>query len=453
MTETRKTDIPPNNLEAEIATLGALLLDSEALDTVKRYVKTEDFDKTEHRHIYQAILNLSARNETPDLITLTEELKGRDLLDICGGAAYVSRLTSAVPTAANVAYYAEIVQKCSQRRALIRLGKDICSGAANDGQDVREIVERAREGLFPLQRAKLREPQDVWLRAKQKRDNERDPNIPLGYRLGTFKCVEEDIDGLQAGFYVIGAYTKVGKTHFLINVLLDALYNNPQLRGIYFSLDDSKEIIYNRLIAHKAGTGLTINRIQRKQKKKEDNEKIAGAYDHYTDWIKKGRIEILDQSDIQSINELEQEIILKAQAGPLIVVVDDAHNIPLPDSGGMDRRGLNIEIANRLKALVTRCDIPLLATIEARKKSQGISEERPPTIDDLMETSKWGYNATVGWILHPMGDVQDREDGAKGPPQLGLYLYCVKSKLGSSNQTRILWLTPDTGKMTTGLEK
>jgi len=451
MTETEKIEpTPPYDRVAERAVLGAILLEKGTpLETLSKDLASKDFYGEQHPRIYQAMLELYKRSEGIDDITLVNELgisKDREKV------AYIAGLSRDVPSAGNVDYYAEIVKDRRNRRDLIKLGKDIYSGAMNDGQDIRVIVEKARKRLFPLQRAKLRKPLADLLREKQKRDSERDPNIPLGYRLKTFEFMEQDIDGLQAGFYVIGAYTKVGKTHFLINLLLDALWNNPQLRGIYFSLDDSKEIIYNRLIAHKAG--LTINQIQKKQKEKENSRKVAGAYDHYVDWADEGRIEILDQSDIQSINELEQEIRLKANAGPLIVVVDDAHNIPLPDSGGMDRRGLNVEIATRLKALVDIYRIPLLATVEARKKGQGISEERPPTIDDLMETSKWGYNATVGWILHPTGDVMDRTDDAKeGPGQLGLYLYCVKSKLGSSNQTRILWLTPDTGKIVAGLGK
>ena len=116
-----KDKVPPHNDDAEVATLGALLLDSEALATVIRYLRPEDFYKSAHRRVYQAILNLFDRNEAIDLITLTEELKNTSLLDGCGGPAYISRLTSAVPTSANVRYYAQIVQDCSVRRSLARI--------------------------------------------------------------------------------------------------------------------------------------------------------------------------------------------------------------------------------------------------------------------------------------------------------------------------------------------
>ena len=116
-----KDKVPPYNQEAEVATLGALLLDTEALSTVIHYLRPEDFYKTSHQRIYQAILNLFDKNEAVDLITLTEELKNSNLLEASGGAAYISRLTSAVPTSANVKYYAQIVQDCSIRRSLARI--------------------------------------------------------------------------------------------------------------------------------------------------------------------------------------------------------------------------------------------------------------------------------------------------------------------------------------------
>ena len=146
------------------------------------------------------------------------------------------------------------------------------------------------------------------------------------------------------------------------------------------------------------------------------------------------------------MSNLEQEIILRAKAGPLIVVVDDAHNIPLPDSGGMDRRGLNIEIANRLKTLVSVWKIPLLATIEARKKGQGADDSKRPTKHDLMETGKWSYNSDIIWMLHSTGQVLSTG-------QIELNLFYDANKLSSCKETKTLWLTPSIAKIEMGVEE
>ena len=145
-----KDKIPPHNDEAEVASLGALLLDSEALSTVIRYLRPDDFYKTAHQRIYHSILQLFDRNEAIDLITLTDELKASSQLDNCGGPAYISRLTSFVPTSANVQYYARIVQECSIRRSLGRIAAEIISNAHEESREIRLIIEEAERQIFEI---------------------------------------------------------------------------------------------------------------------------------------------------------------------------------------------------------------------------------------------------------------------------------------------------------------
>ncbi|MGO9309200.1 MAG: DnaB-like helicase N-terminal domain-containing protein, partial [Spirochaetia bacterium] len=102
--------IPSHNEEAEIATLGAVFIDAEALPSIIPLLRPEDFYRGAHQRIYEAVLALFDRGQSIDLITLSDELRARGTLELCGGGAYVSRLTSAVPTSANVEYYARIVQ-------------------------------------------------------------------------------------------------------------------------------------------------------------------------------------------------------------------------------------------------------------------------------------------------------------------------------------------------------
>ena len=148
--ETLKDKIPPHNEEAEEATLGALLLDSEALTTVLRYLRAGDFYKSANQKIFQAIINLFNRNEAIDLITVTDELKAQGNLDAVGGAAYISRLTSVVPTSANVEYYAQIVQACSVRRNLTRIASKIVSQAHDESLDIGYIIEEAERQIFEI---------------------------------------------------------------------------------------------------------------------------------------------------------------------------------------------------------------------------------------------------------------------------------------------------------------
>ena len=142
--------VPPHDISAEVATLGALLLDPEALSTVLRYLREEDFYRAAHRKIYGAILALFDRNDAIDLITLSEELSRRGDLEAVGGRASVSQLTSSVPTSANVEYYAKIVQALSVRRELARIASELVASSFESSVATDYIVEEAERQIFEI---------------------------------------------------------------------------------------------------------------------------------------------------------------------------------------------------------------------------------------------------------------------------------------------------------------
>ena len=103
--------IPPQNLDAEQSVLGAMLIDKDAVLRAMEFVRPQDFYRDAHKHVFEAMLDLTERGEAIDLITVTEELRQKGVLDQVGGAAYVAGLANLVPTAANVEYYARIVEE------------------------------------------------------------------------------------------------------------------------------------------------------------------------------------------------------------------------------------------------------------------------------------------------------------------------------------------------------
>jgi len=123
-----KDKVPPHNSEAEAATLGAMLLDPEAVGIVLRHLRPEDFYSGYNRNIYSAILSLFNKGQEVDLITLTDELRATGKLEASGGAAYATTLTSVVPTSANVEYYAKIVKDSSIRRSLLKIAAELTGG-------------------------------------------------------------------------------------------------------------------------------------------------------------------------------------------------------------------------------------------------------------------------------------------------------------------------------------
>src|SRR5438067_1771903 len=148
--------VPPQSLEAEEAVLGGILLASAALDRVTALVQADDFYREAHRKVFRAMLDLSARNEPADLITLAEVLKARSELADVGGSAYLAELAERVPTAAHVAQYARIVRDKSILRALIGAATEIAVHGYEGRDDVGEMLDRAEQLIFGISDRKVK---------------------------------------------------------------------------------------------------------------------------------------------------------------------------------------------------------------------------------------------------------------------------------------------------------
>ena len=146
-----KDKVPPNNLEAEQAVLGALLFEWDSVGTVQKYLTPEKFYSLQNQKIYSAILELSNRGVRGDLISLTELLSERGELESSGGASYIADLTNKVPTSANVEYYAQLVLDQAIRRDLISTAANLVMYAHDETKPYAEVLEDAQK-YFPVDR-------------------------------------------------------------------------------------------------------------------------------------------------------------------------------------------------------------------------------------------------------------------------------------------------------------
>ncbi len=262
------------------------------------------------------------------------------------------------------------------------------------------------------------------LSAKFERDMKRDPDALLGPTLKKFSSLAKNIDGVQPGFYVIGAETSFGKTSFLCNLTLDLLDSNPDLTGLYFTLDDSRDVILNRLLSIR--TGIPINQVQKLKGlhgSVRHKPMIEDGYNYLMGLADRGRLFIRDASEIEGVSGLEIEIKRRMNK-KLFVVVDALYNLDVDLEA--DQRRENIERANTLKALSTTYDIPILCTGELRKRDRSQNQDKAPTIHDLMETGKFAYNANLVLLLYPQKmEDYDNEDIEKPL----FYMKYAKNKL------------------------
>ena len=142
--------IPPQNIEAEQSVLGALLIDANAIEKISGIIKAEDFYRQDNHIIFEAMVNLHNRNEAVDLVTVTEELRKMGKLDAVGGISAITALSNAVPTAANVAYHANIVAEKSLRRQLISAATEVAATGYEDEADIETTIDLAEQKILSV---------------------------------------------------------------------------------------------------------------------------------------------------------------------------------------------------------------------------------------------------------------------------------------------------------------
>ena len=426
-----KDKVPPHNDDAEVATLGALLLDSESLATVIRYLRPEDFYKTAHQRVYQAILSLFDRNEAVDLITLTDELKAGNLLENCGGVGYISRLTSAVPTSANVRYYAQIVQDCSVRRSLARISAGIIATAHDESQEVRLIIEEAERQIFEITDRQhagtfqaAREIVTRTIEAIEKLYHTKDSyiGIPTGF---------SELDMLTSGFQnsefiVIGARPSVGKTALALSMAANISLRYKLPVG-FFTLEMSSMALMQRLLAAEAR--IRSNSLRSGFLKPSDFHKLTEAASK----IYEAPLYIEDTPSLRLLDLRALARRMKHQFNVAILFVDYLTLITA-ENRELARHEQIAEISRSLKALARELDVPVVALSQVRRETEG----KMPNLADLRESGSIEQDADVVIFLHRerIGSGNDEET----PRDIETELIVAKQRNGPVGSLKIAFI-------------
>jgi replicative DNA helicase len=388
-----KDKIPPFNLDAETAAIGSLLLDNEAISTVLRYLRANDYYKTAHQKIFGAIITMFQRGERADLITLTEELRSEGNLESCGGASYISSLTSAVPTAANIEYYAKIVHGCSVRRELLRIAAEITATAYDESRDGRVIVEEAEQRIFEIADKQqtgsykhVREIVGSTITAIERLYHMKDnyTGIPSGF---------SELDDMTYGFQkseliILGARPSVGKTALALTMAANMSIQHNTPVG-FFTLEMSDMALVQRLVSSEARINTkTIRSGMLSPANFNDLTEAAGR-------IYEAPLYLDDTPSIKLLDLRAQARRMKSQHKIEILFIDyltlirsEQHDIP--------RHEQIAEISRSLKALARELDIPVIALSQVRRESEG----RAPNLADLRESGSLEQDADVVMLLH-----------------------------------------------------
>ncbi len=381
----------PCNVEAEQAVLGALLIDPDAIIRAVPIVRAEDFYLEKHAWIYQAIMALHERREPIDFLTVVSELERVGRLNDLGGAAYITALINAVPTAIHVETYAQIVERTSTLRRLISASGEIAGLAYDGSEDIDAVIDRAEEIIFAVaQRRMSRDMIPMRVAVDQFIDRldyvQKHQGELLGVASGFF-----DLDRLLGGFQpsdliILAGRPGSGKTSFALSLMQNAAMKNKK-RVALFSLEMSAEQLVQRLVSSRAvidSQDIRVGKIR-----DEDWPNLVRA----TGELSEAQVFIDDSAVITPIEIRAKARRLQSEFGLDMVIIDYLQLMTV--RGRIENRVQEIsQISRQLKELARELHVPVVALSQLSRAVESRQDHRPQ-LADLRESGSIEQDADV----------------------------------------------------------
>ncbi len=395
--------VPPQARDLEEAVLGAIMLEKSAFDTVIEILKPECFYVDAHQRIFKAMQSLAQKSMPIDLLTVVEELRTKEELELVGGPYFVTKLTNAVVSSANIEAHSRIILQKFIQRDLIRISGEIIGDAYEDSTDVFDLLDDAESKLFEITNNHLRKNFDsidsVLVKTIQ--------------RIEDMRNRQEDITGVPSGFsmldkvtygwqptdlVILAARPAVGKTAFALNLVRNAALHKTKATPVaFFSLEMSSSQLVQRILS--AESEIWLEKIARG--KMEDHE-MQQLYKNGIERLQNAPI-FIDDTPALNIFELRAKCRrLKNKHNLGMVIIDYLQLM----SGTGDKRSSNREqeistISRNLKGLAKELGIPIIAlsqlSREVEKRKDG---EKMPQLSDLRESGAIEQDADMVMFLY-----------------------------------------------------
>lgn len=387
--------MPPQNLEAEMAVLGSMLIEEHAIADAIELLDVNSFYNDSNRKVFEGILKLYSENKAADIVTLIEELKRTRDLDGVGGVSYVTGLTTTVPTAANIKHYAHIVKEKAILRNLISAATNIISESYDSHGDVERILDKAERTIFEISTNKIdsnfapikeviKDSIETIDTLYQKKAHV--TGIATGF---------SDFDSLTAGLHpsdliVFAGRPSMGKSAFIASIA-EHVGVNEKVPLVIFSLEMSKEQLVQRMLcsharvnAHNVRTGFLSQ---------SDWPRLTNAAGK----LSEAPIFIDDTAGLSVMELRAKSRRLKSQHNIQLIMVDYLQLMQgLP--GSENRQQEISEISRSLKALARELNVPLIAVSQLSRAVESRQDHRPQ-LSDLRESGAIEQDADLVGLL------------------------------------------------------
>ena len=431
--------VPPQAKELEEAVLGAIMLEKSAFDTVVEILKPECFYVDAHQRIYRAMQGLAIKSLPIDLLTVVEELKFREELEVVGGPYYVTKLTNAVVSSANIDAHSRIILQKFIQRELIRISGEIIGDAYEDSIDVFDMLDEAEGKLFEITNNHLRKNFDsidtVLVKTIQ--------------RIEDMRNRQEDITGVPTGFpsmdkltygwqstdlIILAARPSVGKTAFALNLARSAAMHPTKPTGVgFFSLEMSSSQLVQRILS--AESEIWLEKIARG--KLEEHE-MKQLYKKGIERLSKAPI-FIDDTPALNIFELRAKCRrLKNKHNVGIVIIDYLQLMSGSGDSRSNREQEISKISRDLKGLAKELQIPIIAlsqlSREVEKRKEG---NKIPQLSDLRESGAIEQDADMVMFLYrpEYYDITTNEMGESNKGET--YVKIAKHRNGSLDTVKL----------------
>lgn len=373
--------IPPHNIEAEQAVLGALMLDKDAIFQIVDYVFADDFYQPKHAIIYDAMRDLFTRNEPVDLLAVVNRLKEKKSLTEIGGKDYLMDLIDTTPSSSSVSYYGQIIKKKRLLRDLISASAHIGDLGYNEEREAEDILDEAEKRIFRITQRSVRqsfiELKNVLEEAFARIDKlSKGGDALRGVSTG-FKDLDSILSGLQkSDLIMLAARPSLGKTTLALDIACNAALQQNVPVGI-FSLEMSQDQLVDRVLASQSG--VTLWKIRTGNLRDKDFGDLQQAFGT----LSKAPIFIDDTNSASVLQIRAMARRLQSEKGLGLVIVD---YIQLLESRAENRVQQVSEISRALKGLARELDIPVLVLSQLSRAIEHRGGEAKPKLSDLRES-------------------------------------------------------------------
>lgn len=426
--------LPPHNVEAERAVIGAMMLNADAIMVCSELLTSDEFYQQQYGIIFDALVEMYKDGVGADLVTLQNKLREKEVTPELYSVEYLGGLLASVPTSANVKFYAEIVHEKAVLRRLIRVSEQVTKDCYMDSQPLEDILEDTEKSVFdviqqrggsefePIRDVVLRTLDSIEKAAKQK------GNI-TGLETG-FRDLDAKTAGLQkSDLILIAARPAMGKTAFVLNIAeYVALHSNSTIA--LFSLEMSKEQLVKRMLA--MNSMVDSQKIRTGDLEDDDWDKLVGSVRK----IGNSNLVIDDTSGITASELRSKCRKLKIEQGLDLVIIDYLQLMTGAGKRKSDSRQQEIsDISRSLKVMARELNVPVIALSQLSRAVESRPDKRP-MLSDLRESGAIEQDADIVMFIY-RDEYYNPDSEKKGVAEV----IVAKQRSGPTGPVELAWLS------------